>query len=25
VGKVSFRFWPFSEFKHNFNPENTKN
>ncbi|MDU3924666.1 MAG: signal peptidase I, partial [Staphylococcus aureus] len=24
-GKVSFRFWPFSEFKHNFNPENTKN
>ncbi|HDG7086347.1 signal peptidase I, partial [Staphylococcus aureus] len=22
---VSFRFWPFSEFKHNFNPENTKN
>ena len=25
VGKVSFRFWPFSEFKYNFNPENTKN
>ena len=24
VGKVSFRFWPFSEFKYNFNPENTK-
>ena len=25
VGKVSFRFWPFNEFKSNFNPENTKN
>lgn len=25
VGKVSLRFWPFSEFKVNFNPENTKN
>ncbi|SPZ97263.1 signal peptidase IB [Staphylococcus aureus] len=25
VGKVSFRFWPFSEFKIYFNPENTKN
>ena len=22
VGKVSFRFWPFSEFKFNFNPDN---
>ncbi|BBD90541.1 signal peptidase I [Staphylococcus caprae] len=25
VGKVSFRFWPFSEFKSNFNPDHTKN
>lgn len=25
VGKVSLRFWPFSEFKQNFNPDNTKN
>lgn len=25
VGKVSFRFWPFNEFKSNFNPDNTKN
>lgn len=24
VGKVSFRFWPFSEFKFNFNPDNEK-
>ena len=24
VGKVSFRFWPFSEFKSNFNPDHTK-
>ena len=25
VGKVSLRYWPFSEFKSNFNPNNTKN
>ncbi|PTG92957.1 signal peptidase I [Staphylococcus chromogenes] len=25
VGKVSLRFWPFSEFKINFNPDNTSN
>ncbi len=25
VGKVSLRFWPFNEFKVNFNPDNTKN